>query len=180
MSHAALLTRRLENHDPAVVDHAERVTRLALRIAETLGAGARVLETLRVAGPLHDVGKLDVDPAILAKPAALDPDEIEEIRKHPVSGVRMLQGIRSLHAALNAVLYHHERWDGSGYPEQLEGHEIPPEARILAVADAYDAMTSDRPYRSALSHAEAVAEVERCAGTQFDPQVASAFLALDG
>jgi HD-GYP domain-containing protein (c-di-GMP phosphodiesterase class II) len=97
-----------------------------------------------------------------------------------VIGARMIDGIDSLRAALDCVLHHHERWDGTGYPYRLAGHEIPFEARILALADAYDAMTSDRPYRPALTHDEAVAEVERCAGTQFDPQLAEAFVALQG
>jgi HD-GYP domain-containing protein (c-di-GMP phosphodiesterase class II) len=92
----------------------------------------------------------------------------------------MIEGIRSLRAAVETVLHHHERWDGRGYPHGLAGDEIPEDARIVAVADAYDAMISDRPYRSRLSHSAAVAEVERCAGTQFDPRVAEAFLRLVG
>jgi putative nucleotidyltransferase with HDIG domain len=179
MSHVALLTRRLERHDPAGVEHAARVTNLSLCLAAVLGCGTRVVETLRAGGPLHDIGKLEVDRSILAKPAALEPEEVAEIRKHPVAGANLLQGIRSLQGALDTVLHHHERWDGGGYPHGLGGLEISEEARILAVADAYDAMTSDRPYRAALTHAEAVAEVERCAGTQFDPLVADAFLNLD-
>ena len=179
MSHASLLTRRLEHHDPAGVAHAARVTNLALELAEALGASRRIVAMLSIAGPLHDIGKLEVDRAILAKPDRLEPEEIEEIRKHPVAGVRMLQGIRSLHGALGTVLHHHERWDGGGYPYGLGGLDIPEEARILTVADAYDAMTSNRPYSAALTHVDAVAEVERCSGTQFDPVIAEAFLGLD-
>jgi len=164
--------------DPDVAAHASRVTALALRIARALGAGPRRIEAIRMGGPLHDIGKLGVDPAILAKPSALDDDELEQIRTHPELGAQMIRGRRSLPGAVDCVLHHHERWDGTGYPRGLGGHEIPFEARVLAVADAYDAMTSDRPYRPALSHEEAVAEVERCAGTQFDPQVAHAFLSL--
>lgn len=172
------LTQTLVLRDPDGAGHAARVTELALRIAGALGVGQRRIDAIQVAGPLHDIGKLEVDRAILDKPGALDPLELEEIRAHPELGARMLQGIRSMRAALDCVLHHHERWDGTGYPYGLGGHEIPLEARILAVADAYDAMTSDRPYRSARTHEEALAEVERCAGSQFDPQVAGAFLSL--
>ena len=180
MSHAALLTHRLVDHDPGVVDHAARVTDLALRLATELDAGPRLVRRLVVATPLHDIGKLDVDPAILAKPGPLDDDEFEAIRGHPVAGTRILTGIQSLRAALDTVLHHHERWNGSGYPYGLSGVDIPEDARIVAVADAYDAMISDRPYRERLGHAEAVAEIERCAGTQFDPRVAEAFVRMVG
>ena len=178
MGSAALLTRTLAARDPDEAGHALRVTALALRLAEAIGAGSDRIDAIRSGGPLHDIGKLAVDPAILRKPGALEPEELEQIRTHPVAGKRMLEGIRSLRSALDCVLHHHERWDGNGYPHALCGNEIPLEARILAVADAYDAMTTDRPYRSAISHDEAVAELERCAGKQFDPALAEAFVAL--
>jgi HD-GYP domain-containing protein (c-di-GMP phosphodiesterase class II) len=178
MATAALLTRTLAARDPDEAGHAARVTALALRLAEALDAGASRIEAIRTGGPLHDIGKLAVDPAILRKPGALDPDELELIRTHPVAGTRMLEGIQSLRSALDCVLHHHERWDGAGYPHALSGYEIPIEARILAVADAYDAMTTDRPYRTAISHDEAIAEVERCAGAQFDPAIAEVFVSL--
>jgi HD-GYP domain-containing protein (c-di-GMP phosphodiesterase class II) len=178
MGSAALLTRTLNARDPDGAGHALRVTALALRLAEAVGAGPERVEAIRAGGPLHDIGKLALDPAILRKPGLLDRGELEEIRTHPVVGTRMLEGIRSLRGALACVLYHHERWDGAGYPHSLGGAEIPLEARILAVADAYDAMTSDRPYRPAMTRDEAVVEVERCSGTQFDPELARAFLAL--
>jgi putative nucleotidyltransferase with HDIG domain len=158
--------------------HSARVTVLALRIAEAMRAGEARLEAIRVGGPVHDIGKAAVDPKILNKPSALDADELVEIRRHPVVGAEMIQGIKSLRAAVHCVLHHHERWDGGGYPHGLAAHEIPFEARILAVADAYDAMTSERPYQAALTHEDAIAEVERCSGTQFDPQVAHALIAL--
>jgi HD-GYP domain-containing protein (c-di-GMP phosphodiesterase class II) len=178
MGEATMLAMRLEEHDPDSVGHAERVTALALRIAEALRAGGARIDAIRTGGPLHDIGKLAVDAAILRKPGALAPEELEEIRTHPLHGARMLERDEAAQPGLGCVLHHHERWDGTGYPHGLAGDEIPIEARILAVADAYDAMTSDRPYRAALEHDQAVAEVERCAGTQFDPQVARAFLAL--
>lgn len=173
-----MLATRLEEHDPDSAGHAERVTTLALRIADALRAGAARIDAIRAGGPVHDIGKLMVDAAILRKPGALAPEELAEIRTHPERGAHMLERDEAARRGLSCVLHHHEWWDGSGYPHGLAGDEIPIEARILAVADAYDAMTSNRPYRAALGHEEAVAEVERCAGTQFDPQVARAFLAL--
>ena len=175
---ATLLRTTLERRDPDTAGHAKRVTALALRIAHVLQAGTARIEAIRTGGPLHDIGKLAVEPAILGKTGPLAPDEIAQIRTHPVVGVKMLDGVPGIRHGLDCVLHHHERWDGDGYPHGLAGNEIPFEARILAVADAYDAMISDRPYRPALTHEEALAEVERCSGTQFDPQVAGAFLDL--
>jgi putative nucleotidyltransferase with HDIG domain len=178
MGTAMKLTQTLVLRDPDNAGHAARVTELALRIADAIGAEPRRIRAIRDGGPLHDIGKLELDRAILDKPGALEPEEIEEIRTHPELGARMLHGIRSLRASLDCVLHHHERWDGTGYPYGLDGEQIPLEARILAVADAYDAMTSHRPYRDPRTHEEALAEVERCAGSQFDPQIARAFLTL--
>jgi HD-GYP domain-containing protein (c-di-GMP phosphodiesterase class II) len=158
--------------------HAARVTALALHLADALHTGTAPVEAIHAGGPLHDIGKVVVAPAILRKPGPLDRDELEEIRLHPVVGAQMLANVPSVRHGLGCILHHHERWDGAGYPHRLAAHEIPFEARILAVADAFDAMTSDRPYRDALCEDEACAEVQRCAGTQFDPQVAEAFLEL--
>jgi putative nucleotidyltransferase with HDIG domain len=178
MGTALKLTQTLVLRDPDNAGHAARVTALAVRLAEAVDAGPRRIEAIKAGGPLHDIGKLELDRAILDKPGALEPDEIEEIRTHPELGARMLRGIRSLRNALDCVLHHHERWDGGGYPYGLGGDAIPLEARILAVADAYDAMTSTRPYREPRTREEALAEVERCAGTQFDPRLARVFLTL--
>lgn len=158
--------------------HSARVTELALRIAESLRASEARLEAIRLGGPVHDIGKAAVDPAILHKPSSLDPEELDEIRTHPLVGAEMIRGIASLRQAIHCVLHHHERWDGTGYPHRLAAEEIPFEARVLAVADAYDAMTNDRPYRRAMSHEDALAEVARCSGSQFDPQIADAFLQI--
>lgn len=178
MGTALKLTQTLVLRDPDNAGHAARVTELALRLAAALDVGPDRIKAIRNGGPLHDIGKLELDRAILDKPGALDPDELDEIRTHPELGARMLQGIRPLRAALDCVRHHHERWDGDGYPYGLAGDSIPIEARILSVADAYDAMTSYRPYRDPRSHREAMAEVERCAGSQFDPLVARRFLRL--
>jgi HD-GYP domain-containing protein (c-di-GMP phosphodiesterase class II) len=176
MSTATLLTDTFRTHDPHGAGHAERVTGMALLLAEELRAGDSRIKAIRIGGPLHDIGKLAVPQSILQKPGPLDPEELEEIRAHPIVGIRILDGVEGARDGLDCVLHHHEWWNGRGYPHGLRGHEIPFEARILAVADAYDAMISHRPYRRALTHEEAIAEVERCAGTQFDPQVAEAFL----
>jgi HD-GYP domain-containing protein (c-di-GMP phosphodiesterase class II) len=178
MGTAMKLTQTLVLRDPDNAGHAARVTELALRLAAALEVSPRRMSAIKAGGPFHDVGKLELDRAILDKPGALDEDELEEIRTHPELGARRLQGIRSPRAALKCVLHHHERWDGGGYPYGLRGEAIPLEARILAVADAYDAMTSTRPYRDPCTREEALAEVERCAGSQFDPQIARVFLTL--
>src|SRR3989442_4006178 len=126
--------------------HGDRVTALAEAIALRLGWDAQRVDGLRYAGPLHDIGKVAVPYMILSKRAPLTPDERIEIQRHPAAGASLVEPIRSARAALPYVLYHHERWDGGGYPSGLRGGEIPIEARVLAVADAFDAMTSARPY----------------------------------
>jgi len=173
-----VLTGAIEARDPYTQGHSARVTALAEEIALRLGWSEERLESLRVGGPLHDIGKLAVSDHVLRKEGSLEEHELAEIRKHPKAGARLILRVAALREAIPYVLYHHERWDGAGYPTGKAGEEIPLEARVLAVADAFDAMTSDRPYRRALGRAEALAEVERCAGTQFDPQIARVFLEL--
>jgi putative nucleotidyltransferase with HDIG domain len=172
------LTQTLVLRDPDNAGHANRVTELALRLAAALEASPQRVAAIKAGGPLHDIGKLELDRAILEKPGALEPEELEQIRTHPELGARMLRGVKSLRSSLDCVLHHHERWDGEGYPYGLGGDAIPLEARILAVADAFDAMISQRPYRNPRTREEALAEVERCAGSQFDPDVARAFLTI--
>jgi HD-GYP domain-containing protein (c-di-GMP phosphodiesterase class II) len=167
----------MEVCDPALGAHAVRVSANAEAVAVRLGWGERRLDALRLGAALHDVGKVNVRRDVLAKPGRLDDGELEEIRAHPVEGMWLLSGVPSLAPALPYVLFHHERWDGGGYPTRRAGAAIPLEGRILAVADAFDAMTSGRPYRPSLSVPEAAQEIRRCSGTQFDPDVADAFLA---
>jgi HD-GYP domain-containing protein (c-di-GMP phosphodiesterase class II) len=162
--------------DPGLGGHAARVGAHAELIARRLGWADDRVDGLRLGAALHDVGKVSLRPEVLQKPGALDDDEIAHIRAHPVEGAWLISGVRSLAPALPYVLFHHERWDGMGYPTRRSGHEIPLEGRIMAVADAFDAMTSSRPYRSALAVNEALDEVARCAGSQFDPQIAETFL----
>ena len=173
-----VLTGAIEARDPYTQGHSARVTALAEEIALRLGWSEERLESLRVGGPLHDIGKLAVSDEVLRKEGRLDESELAQIREHPKIGARILLRMAALREAIPYVLYHHERWDGHGYPSGKAGEEIPLEARVLAVADAFDAMTSDRPYRRALTRVEALAEVERCAGTQFDPEIAGIFLEL--
>ena len=172
------LSRAVEARDPYARGHSSRVTEIAEAIARRLGWDDEQLALLHLGGPLHDVGKLGVSEEVLTKPGPLEERELAQIRQHPRFGARILLRVAALREALPYVLYHHERWDGGGYPTGRAGEAIPLEARVLAVADAFDAMTSDRPYRPALGRDEALAEVARCAGTQFDPEIVRVFLEL--
>lgn len=177
MSALLALSDAIEARDPYTRGHSVRVARMAHAVGLRLGCSKGSLSVLDLGGALHDVGKLVVSETILGKPGLLTVQELAEVRAHPEAGARLVALDRTLLPALPGVLYHHERWDGGGYPTGRAGMKIPVEARILAVVDCYDAMTSDRPYRAALPPEDAIAEVDRCAGTQFDPDVASAFVA---
>jgi HD-GYP domain-containing protein (c-di-GMP phosphodiesterase class II) len=163
--------------DPDLDAHAARVGEYAAAIARRLDWGDEALEALQMGAALHDVGKLKIRPEVLAKPGPLTQAERAEVQAHPVEGMWLIAGIRSLVAAFPYVLFHHERWDGDGYPTRRAGQDIPLEARILAIADTLDAMLSDRPYRDALGWDQAVDEIERCAGSHFDPELAKLFSA---
>ena len=176
MSLLATFSTALEARDPYLHGHSTRVTALAEGIARMLGWRRQQLDALRLGGSLHDVGKIAIDARVLRKPGPLNVQELEHIRTHPVAGARLIEGVVDLAPALPYVLHHHERWDGSGYPQRLAGKHIPLGARVLGVADAFDAMTSHRAYRPALTVDVALAEVERCAGSQFDPRLAKTFL----
>jgi len=160
--------------DPALASHAARVGANAEAVARRLGWDDDRIEGLRLGAALHDVGKVNVRPEVLGKPGLLDDVELAEIRAHPVEGTWLIAGVPSLSPALPYVLFHHERWDGDGYPDGLAAEEIPIEARIVCAADALSAMTAHRSYRSARSLEEALAELEACAGSQFDPRVVAA------
>ena len=167
---AALETRDLETHG-----HSERVVNFSLRLGRELGLSGEQLRSLEFGSLLHDIGKIGVPDAILRKPAKLTEEEWERMREHPLHGQRILRGIEFLEGAARVVAQHHERWDGSGYPLGLRGEEIDLNARIFAVADAFDAMTSDRVYRAGRGYEEALRELEAYAGRQFDPRVVEAF-----
>ena len=174
-----LLAETLDLRDQGTARHSQTVGRYAEQVAVALGLGAERVERVKIAGLLHDIGKLAVADAILHKPGALEPDEWAEVRRHAEIGARICShaGLRDVAAW---VLAHHERWAGGGYPHGIAGEAIPLEARILSVADAYEAMTADRPYRGALPVEAARQELRDGAGTQFDPAVVDAFLALEG
>ncbi len=174
---AMLLAETLDLRDVGTARHSQTVGRYAEGIARTLGLSDERVERIRAAGVLHDIGKLGVADAVLKKPGPLNDDEWAEMRRHPELGARILDHA-NLRDISGWVLAHHERIDGRGYPHGMAGAEIPLEARILAVADAYEAMTADRAYRAALGHDAAQAELRAGSGTQFDPQVVEAFLAV--
>ncbi len=176
MARLAAYVTAMDVCDPALGAHAARVAANAEVVAVRLGWEPDQLDALRLGAALHDVGKVNVRSEVLTKPGHLDDAELAEIRAHPVEGMWLIAGVPSLQPALPYVLFHHERWDGLGYPTRRAGTTIPLEGRILAVADAFDAMTSGRPYRQSLSPDEAAAEIERCSGTQFDPEIVDAFL----
>jgi HD-GYP domain-containing protein (c-di-GMP phosphodiesterase class II) len=173
----AAISRALEERDQTY-GHGARVAALAEPVAYRLEWDRVTIARLQFGAMLHDVGKVSVRRDVLLKAGPLTLEELAEIRLHPRAGAQLVAPIRSARAALPYVLFHHEWWDGSGYPTGMKRRCIPVEARLLAVADAFDAMTSARPYRHALTHDRALLEVERCAGTQFDPQIAEAFCAV--
>ncbi len=172
------LVSAIEASDAYTRGHSERVTRYSLALARQLGLDADALRRLEQAGILHDIGKIGISPAVLHKEGSLSAEDLEILCQHPSIGVRILEPIQFLKGVREVIEQHHERFDGAGYPRGLAGTDISIEARILAVADTYDAMTSSRPYRQALSHETALTEIRQQAGTQFDPAVANAFLDL--
>ncbi len=157
-------------------EHGRRIAALCHRMAHILDLPSSQLDKLWLLSLLHDIGKIGIRDSILQKPGPLTEEEWVEMRKHPEIGYRIAKSIYELLSIADYILCHHERWNGTGYPQGLQGEAIPLLARLLAVADAYDAMTQSRPYRAAMSHEAAVAEVTRCSGTQFDPSIVDAFL----
>jgi diguanylate cyclase (GGDEF)-like protein len=171
---AASLAKAVDARDAYTGSHSERVGELAARIALRLGSDESQVELTRLAASLHDLGKLAIPEEILRKPSELNESERLVLQRHPQIGYRMLESL-GVEPIAEWVLHHHERWDGDGYPDRLRGEEIPLGARIIFVADAYDAMTSERVYRKPLSPREALEELHACAGSQFDPQIVEAF-----
>jgi response regulator RpfG family c-di-GMP phosphodiesterase len=174
------LARAIDKMDRYTAGHSERVATYSTYLAVRLGLPTEVIEIVRQSALMHDIGKIGCA-LNLNKPGKLTQDEYETFKRHPVYGRDILDPIKFLHPLVPGVHLHHERWDGRGYPLALKGNDVPLIARIIAVADTYDAMTSDRAYRRALPHEVAVGEIERCSGTQFDPEVAHDFTSgLDG
>lgn len=156
--------------------HSERVTRYSLMIAKELNFDKDTLKLIELAAALHDIGKIGTYDRILEKPSKLSPEEYEIVKKHAEEGAAILSPIKELKGILNIIRHHHERYDGTGYPDGIKGEDIPLFARILAVADAYDSMTAERPYRKTPGSENAVEELIRCSGTQFDPKVVNALI----
>lgn len=174
------LMRALEARDFITEGHADRLQELVAAVAQALGLPERNIIDLRLLAQFHDIGKVGIPDRILFKPGPLNPDEIVEMKRHCEIGHRIAQSSPDLVPIAGWILTHHEWWNGQGYPLGRREEEIPLECRILSIADAYDAMTSDRPYRRAMTHGEAVTELEKCAGTQFDPHLVSIFVRVLG
>ncbi len=173
---AESLAHAIEKRDPYTGGHTQRVTLYVMAIAKYLEIKPPERKWLKIASVLHDIGKIGIEDQILKKTEGLSPKEFEIIKQHSTMGAEILEPIRQLREIIPGVKYHHEKVDGRGYPEGLKGDNIPLLAKIVAVADTYDAMTTDRPYRRALSKEEALEELKRCAGTQFDENVVKAFI----
>ena len=172
------LAAAIEARDPYTVGHSARVTQYAVAIAESMGLNGDEVEEIRLAGLLHDLGKIGVPDNILNKPGRLSEEEYSAIKMHPALSMRIVEPLPQLGNIIPIIYHHHERFDGNGYIEGKAGEKIPLGARIIAVADSFEAMTSDRPYRSALSRGEAIAELMANSGSQFDPRVVDHFLKL--
>ncbi len=172
-----LLADAIDRRDPYTFQHSQKVAEYAEKIARKLGLDLNVMEAVHSAARIHDLGKVGVSTDILLKPTGLKDDERRKMQEHPTAGAEMISGLSFYDEVKDLLSCHHERYDGKGYPFGLKGEKIPVGARILAVADAFDAMTSDRPYRGAMSYEKALAELEAGKGSQFDPAIVEAFLA---
>ncbi len=170
------LVSTIEARDAYTLQHSERVTQYSLEIGEVLGLSEGEMEAIKFAGYLHDIGKIGVRDTVLLKPGKLTPDEFLEIKAHPTVGDTITQSLSCIPLERTIIRNHHEKWDGSGYPDGLKGKDIPILARVVAVADTYDAMTSNRPYRKSLGHERALQELRDYSDRQFDPDVVAAFL----
>jgi len=175
---AEALANALEAKDDYTANHAQEIAGLAVAVGRRMGMGTDELEDLRYGAVFHDIGKIAVPDAILSKPGPLTEDERTVIQRHAEIGAQIISPVPFLAGAVPIVRHDHERWDGDGYPDGLEGKRIPLGARIVFVVDAYHAMVSDRPYRAGMSEPDAITELRRCAGSQFDPEVVDAFVTI--
>jgi putative nucleotidyltransferase with HDIG domain len=170
------LSGAIEKRDPYTGGHTQRVTSYSLAIAKYLPLRPEEIKWLKVTSVLHDIGKIAIEDRILKKPERLNPEEFDTIKSHCDQGAEIIEHIQQLHEIVPGVKHHHEQIDGEGYPDGLKGEEIPVFAKIVAVADTFDAMTTDRPYRKAMEKEDAVGELKRCSGTQLDKEIVEAFL----
>ena len=173
------LTASIDAKDQYTSGHSRRVAHLTQELAKAIGLPDHTISRMQITGLIHDVGKIGVPETVLCKPGKLTEEEFDSMRKHPEIGYRILKDIPQLKDILPGVLYHHERWDGAGYPHGLSGQRIPMVARLIALVDSFDAMSSTRTYRAAMTRSEVLAEISQCAGTQFDPDLAPVFVTLD-
>jgi len=173
------LSGAIDAKDRYTRGHSDRVAMLSQQLALAAGYSTEQAERVRLCGILHDVGKIGVPEAVLCKNGRLTDEEFDLIKLHPEIGADLLKDLTSLEDILPGVLHHHERWDGNGYPGGLGGEDIPELGRILALADTFDAMSSNRAYRSAMPREKVLGEIEKCSGTQFEPRLAELFLELD-
>jgi HD-GYP domain-containing protein (c-di-GMP phosphodiesterase class II) len=169
------MANAIEAKDPYTRGHSDRIRDFSVSIARELGVTGEDLKNIEISALLHDTGKIGVPEAVLRKHGKLNDEEFFELRKHPVIGAEMLSSIKQLNGAIPGIRHHQEFFNGRGYPDGLKGEQIPFTARIIAVADTFDAMTSDRPYRDALSDEQALAELKKFSGEQFDPQCVNGF-----
>lgn len=165
------LVSAIEAKDKYTLGHSERVSKYAVNIATKLNLPEKQIREIKIAGMLHDVGKIGISDEILHKPAKLSKAEFEEMKRHPSIGTWILNTLNLSENTINAINYHHERYDGTGYPLGICGKDLPIETQIISLSDAYDAMTSERPYRDAMSPEEAIKEIKKNADTQFNPQL---------
>ncbi len=172
------LANSIQAKDDYTMGHCQRVKELCCEIAKRLNFSEAEVQMLEYAAILHDIGKIGIRASILHKKGKLTVEEYNEIKKHPIISYNILKDVKFLQDGLDAILQHHERFDGTGYPYGLKGEEISIYGRILCIADAFDAMTSSRPYRKAMSVKEALEEIKRCKGTQFDPEIADLFIEI--
>ena len=173
------LARSVDAKSSWTAGHSTRVTHLALEIARAMGVDSEEYDNLHRAALLHDIGKIGISHELIDKPAKLDPEEFSIFKTHPEIGARILEPIKVYHAFIPAIHEHHERFDGKGYPAGKKGEEICLKARIIAVADVYDACASDRPYRAGMGHNKVVEIIREGSGSDFDPEVVAAFLKVD-
>lgn len=172
------LTSAIDAKDSYTRGHSERVTELSVMLARKLGLADDEIEMIRLGGVLHDIGKIGIPEDILNKPGRLNKEEFEIIKSHPELGLRILGKVEFLEGVVPVIKHHHERYDGKGYPDELSGKDIPLLARVVSVVDTFDAMTTDRPYRKAMTIKQALEEIVKCSGTQFDPDVAEVFVSM--
>jgi HD-GYP domain-containing protein (c-di-GMP phosphodiesterase class II) len=170
-----MLAAAIDAKDPYTRGHSERVARYSIAIGKNLNLPEKEMRNLRVSALLHDVGKIGIDDRILRKPGALSDDEFEVMKQHPAKGAAIMSGAAQLIDVIPGMKYHHEKWGGGGYPESLAGEAIPMQARIVAIADTFDAMTTNRPYQKAMELGYVVEKIKSFAGTRFDPRVVDAF-----